>query len=149
MSPPASAQLAWDLNYYDVTTASKETKRILHAQRDSLHASEFFVIVGPSGSGKTSLLRILAGRHAWGNWSGTLVADGAPAGRSPRRSTGYVFSPGGRIGFNRGDAAAAAWIFGGPKRSPRGYSVDQSGRRELLDVARARRSTSTRSSSRR
>ena len=38
---------------------------------------EMFLIVGPSGSGKTSLLRILAGRHAHGDWQGQLVADGA------------------------------------------------------------------------
>jgi len=84
------ARLAWALESYDVVTPQKEKKRILEPQSDALHAGEMFLIVGPSGSGKTSLLRILAGRHAHGDWQGTLVADGAVADRSPRRSTGYV-----------------------------------------------------------
>lgn len=84
------ARLAWALESYDVVTPQKEKKRILEPQSDALHAGEMFLIVGPSGSGKTSLLRILAGRHAHGDWQGTLMADGAVADRSPRRSTGYV-----------------------------------------------------------
>ena len=79
MAKPASARLAWDIESYDVITPQKEKKRILHAQGDALHAGEMFLIVGPSGSGKTSLLRILAGRHAHGDWQGRLVADGAVA----------------------------------------------------------------------
>ena len=90
MAKPASARLAWDIESYDVITPQKEKKRILHAQGDALHAGEMFLIVGPSGSGKTSLLRILAGRHAHGDWQGRLVADGAIADRHPRRATGYV-----------------------------------------------------------
>ena len=90
MESKSSARLAWDIKRYDVLTPKKERKRVLHAMSHAVYGGELFLILGPSGSGKTSLVTILAGRNATGSWSGALLAEGAPAGRGPRRSTGFV-----------------------------------------------------------
>ncbi|KAH8097624.1 ATPase [Aureococcus anophagefferens] len=90
MESKSSARLAWDIKRYDVLTPKKERKRVLHATSHAVYGGELFLILGPSGSGKTSLVTILAGRNATGSWSGALLAEGAPAGRGPRRSTGFV-----------------------------------------------------------
>ncbi|KAH8047209.1 ATPase [Aureococcus anophagefferens] len=90
MESKSSARLAWDIKRYDVLTPKKERKRVLHAMSHAVYGGELFLILGPSGSGKTSLVTILAGRNAAGSWSGALLAEGAPAGRGPRRSTGFV-----------------------------------------------------------
>ena len=83
-------RLAWEIERYEVTTPSKETKVILESVSGACETEEMKMILGPSGSGKTSLLSICAGHVPRGRWTGTVWDDGRDAGRSPRRKCGFM-----------------------------------------------------------
>ncbi|KAK4758453.1 hypothetical protein SAY87_019754 [Trapa incisa] len=71
-------------------SAGIEERTVLHGITGLASPGEILAVLGPSGSGKSTLLNALAGRLHGRGFTGTILANGLPLGRSTVRRTGFV-----------------------------------------------------------
>ncbi len=86
-SGPSSQQLVPTVDIRQASLAYRSTP-VLSGVNGSVAPGEALALVGPNGSGKTTLLRALVGMVSV--VEGSVTVCGAPAGRAPRGSIGYV-----------------------------------------------------------